>query len=166
MAEAGGSTTQSGILFQNSVAALYLGRLCDSGRRPVTDQVFQVEVESVDAVDDIVVMYADYHRDFIQAKEGFRQGGRDWDRLWSAFDIQFHSQGFTPDIDHLVLHLGEYTGFSEPLGEICDRARSVGPASAAWRSRLSRQQAASRTHRTCPEEQYRRIGDAGLLRCN
>lgn len=140
MAQAGGSTTQSGILFQNSVAALYLGRLCDSGRRGPRDRVFQVDVETVDAVDDIVVTFVDYHRAFIQAKEALRQGSKEWDRLWNAFDTQFHSDAFTRGRDHLVLHLGKYTRFAEPLAEVCDKARSVGPAYDTWRERLSKEQ--------------------------
>ena len=37
MPERGGSTTQSGIVYQNSVTALYLGRLCDAASRPDRD---------------------------------------------------------------------------------------------------------------------------------
>ena len=39
MAEAGGPTTQSGIPYQNSIAALYLGRMIDPAPRSKRDRV-------------------------------------------------------------------------------------------------------------------------------
>ena len=39
MPETGGPTTQSGILYQNSIAALFLGRLCDATPRPENERV-------------------------------------------------------------------------------------------------------------------------------
>ena len=58
MPEAGGTTTQSGIYYQNSIAALYLGRLLDlrseiDGRPRIT----RVRIEAPDHVDDIVIGY-------------------------------------------------------------------------------------------------------------
>jgi hypothetical protein len=52
MTERGGATTQSGILYQNPVAALYLGRLCDSTPRPDHQAVTAVRVEAPTAVDE------------------------------------------------------------------------------------------------------------------
>ena len=69
MPESGGPTTQSGILYQNSIAALFLGRLCDATLRPESERVIHVRVETPDFVDDIVVTFADNHKTFIQAKE-------------------------------------------------------------------------------------------------
>ena len=46
MSEPGGSTTQSGIWYQNSVSALYLGRMCDAAVRPDSEQVVEVRVEA------------------------------------------------------------------------------------------------------------------------
>lgn len=51
MAEAGGATTQSGIYYQNSIAALYLGRLLDSSRTSV-ETIESVRVEAPEEVDD------------------------------------------------------------------------------------------------------------------
>lgn len=59
MPERGGPTTQSGILYQNSVTALHLGRLCDEAARPAADRVVQVRVEAPEDVDDTVVWYSD-----------------------------------------------------------------------------------------------------------
>jgi hypothetical protein len=72
MTEAGGSTTQSGILYQNSVAVLYLGRLLDVSNRPDIERVEQVRVEAPTDVDDTVVTFADRHRTYIQSKEHLR----------------------------------------------------------------------------------------------
>ncbi len=59
MTERGGPTTQSGILYQNSVAALYLGRLCDATWRLDDQFVVHVRVEAPSDVDDIIVTFAD-----------------------------------------------------------------------------------------------------------
>ena len=56
MAESGGTTTQSGIYYQNSIAALYLGRLVDSQPRSAIDRVVEVRVEAPEHEDDIVIV--------------------------------------------------------------------------------------------------------------
>ncbi len=69
MAQAGGPTTESGILFQNFVASLYLGDLAGEEDRSNSERVVSVRVESPTHVDDTVVTYADGHLVYIQAKE-------------------------------------------------------------------------------------------------
>src|SRR6185369_12264288 len=105
--ERGGPTTQSGILFQNSNAALYLGRLCDSTPRPAEQTVVDVRLEAPLAVDDIVVTYEDGHRSFIQVKENLRANDDAWQRLWKAFESQFWNADFSVGNDRLVLQIGE-----------------------------------------------------------
>lgn len=68
MTERGGPTNQSGIFYQNSVAALYLGRLCDAVERPDADSVVEVRTEAPEDVDDTVATYADDHRKYIKPK--------------------------------------------------------------------------------------------------
>ncbi|MCP3476516.1 hypothetical protein NLM33_40615 [Bradyrhizobium sp. CCGUVB1N3] len=63
MAEPGGPTTQDGIFYQNTVAARFLADLLDLGRLPPRERVIEVRVEAPADVDDIVVRYADNHRD-------------------------------------------------------------------------------------------------------
>ena len=63
MAESGRTTTQLGIRYQNSVAALYLGRLCAPDGYPDHDQPETVRVEAPGYVDDIVIRYLDRHHD-------------------------------------------------------------------------------------------------------
>ena len=88
MPEAGGTATQSGILYQNTYAALYLGRLCDFRKRPRRDLVVEVRVEAPENVDDIVVTFADHHRIWVQAKENLSTTGPIWAKLWQNFEKQ------------------------------------------------------------------------------
>jgi hypothetical protein len=59
MSETGGPTNESGILYQNSIAALFLGRMCDVARRPDQERVYSVRVEAPVDVDDVLVTFAD-----------------------------------------------------------------------------------------------------------
>jgi hypothetical protein len=137
MAETGGPTTQSGILYQNTWSALYLGRLIDPRPRGVTDTVIAVRVEAPEAVDDIVVTHADGSRSYIQAKESISSAGPIWIGLWKAFFAQF--QGAKTGFDHLVLAVGNWTNDIGTLRETCQRA--TGKATAEeWFSCLSQSQ--------------------------
>ena len=95
MTELGGSTTQSGILYQNSVTALYLGRLLDVSERPDIERVEQVRAEAPTDVDDTVVTLADRHRIYIQSKEHLKSTSAEWKTLWKHFDEQFRRLGFS-----------------------------------------------------------------------
>jgi len=68
MPEPGGPTAQAGIHYQNTVAALFLGRMLDPQKRPDSDRVTGVRVEVPTDVDDTVVDFADGHCAYIQAK--------------------------------------------------------------------------------------------------
>lgn len=83
--ERGGPTTQSGILYQNSITALYLDRLCDPRSYEYSERVVRVRVEAPDTVDDTVVEYADQHIMYIQAKENISPNGKVWIKLWADF---------------------------------------------------------------------------------
>lgn len=135
--ERGGPTTQSGILYQNSIGALYLGRLCDSTARPDEHAVESVRIEAPAAVDDIVVTYRDGHRSFIQAKENVRDNDEAWRVLWKAFENQFWSADFDTGKDRLFLQIGEIHDEHHALREIANRAISSGTHS-EWISRLRR----------------------------
>ena len=125
MAEQGGPSVQSGILYQNSIAALLLGRLCDMHRRPARERVVEVRVEAPSDVDDIVVRYADGHRDWIQAKENLRRGTGPWKRLWADFEAQRWSEGFK-DEDRLVLAAGTVgSDLHQDLRQLCHRAEGA-----------------------------------------
>ncbi len=123
MTERGGPTTESGIHFQNQVAALYLGRLLDPRQRPAYDSVIKVRVEAPlpITVDDIVIHFADGHSEYIQVKETVAQGGDAWDKLWKDFAIQRTSNDFT-EADRLVLMLGSHHPWEATLRALCERA--------------------------------------------
>lgn len=139
MPERGGPTTQSGILYQNSVAALYLGRLCDAAPRPAADRVVGVRVEAPERVDDTVVAFADDHRTFIQAKEQIRANEAAWDKLWRDFAAQFLAPGFRRGRDRLLLHIGEPRDEHHDLREVCERTRGGG-GHKEWWGRLTQEQ--------------------------
>lgn len=139
MSEAGGSTTQSGILYQNSVAALYVGRLLDESLRAESERVILVRVETPTHVDDTVITFSDQHRTYIQAKENLRVSSQEWKKLWSDFDNQFRDKEFQRGQDRLLLHIG--FGFQEhyELLALCERAANS-PNVTDWLSRLTKSQ--------------------------
>lgn len=121
MAESGGTTTQSGIHYQNSIAALYLGRLLDSRQRVASERVVEVRVEAPDHVDDIVARHADGGRSFIQAKEALSTTSDAWGKLWSDFAKQAHECN---DAQYkLILAIGTFSAEIDHLRELCDRAK-------------------------------------------
>lgn len=121
MAETGGPTTQSGIHYQNSIAALYLGRLLDSRQRIASERVVEVRVEAPDHVDDIVTLHADGSRSFIQAKEALSTTSDAWEKLWSDFAKQAHECN---DAQYkLILAVGTFSSEIDHLRELCDRAK-------------------------------------------
>jgi hypothetical protein len=122
MVERGGPTTQSGILYQNSVAALYLGRLCDATQRPASDFLQKVRIEAPEHVDDIVVVFADEHKEYIQAKETIRVGDNAWQKLWKNFLDQYRRKEFHNGADQLVFQIGEKQPKLDTLQELCNRA--------------------------------------------
>lgn len=68
MAQSDGPSTESGILFQNSIASLYLGDLIELGDRSKSECVVAVRVEAPTHVDDIVVTCGDSHCIYIPFK--------------------------------------------------------------------------------------------------
>lgn len=136
MTEIGGATTQSGILYQNSVAALYLGRLCDPTERPNSQIVTCVRVETLDHVDDTVVTFADNHKEYIQAKTSISSNSDAWRGVWRDFDKQFCSEKFQRGKDRLVLQIGEPSKELNELQGLCERACDNENYS-EWQSRLN-----------------------------
>jgi hypothetical protein len=86
LTEAGGPTTQSGIYYQNTVAARYLAALLDL-RLPSpagASRVLSVRVEAPAHIDDTVVTFANGCTLFIQAKEALETSGEAWNKFWAA----------------------------------------------------------------------------------
>jgi hypothetical protein len=161
MREHGGATTQSGILYQNSIAALYLGRLCDVTPRPASERVVKVRVEAPEDVDDIVVTFADQHRSFIQAKENIRKHYDAWGKFWGDFSSQFLRPEFQKGQDRLLLHIGEVHDEHHDLRELCERA-AHSESYDEWWSRLTMPQQ-SLVGRIAPSLDAELLNDARML---
>lgn len=122
--ERGGPTTQSGIQYQNSITALYLGELVDPSDIANRDKVVSVRVEAPESVDDTVVTYADGHKLYIQAKENIHQNEAAWEDLWKDFRKQFDGDSFRRNIDLLCVTFGSSRDEYFHLQEICQRAQA------------------------------------------
>ena len=122
----GGSTTQSGIFYQNTVAALYMGRMLDPRITDLTQLVTSVRSEARAFVDDIVVQYADSHYRFIQVKENIEPvpGNKKWQKLWEDFENQRWDADFKNE-DRLVLCLGKLDNWFSKLNSLSERARGA-----------------------------------------
>lgn len=122
MAESGGPTTQSGIYYQNTVSALYLGALLDSTHPSgMSPRVISVRIEAPEDVDDTVVTYSDSSSHFIQAKENFSLTGEPWDKFWAAAKRQIEKS--TNQNDQIKLILGTLGISLESLREVLERAQ-------------------------------------------
>lgn len=122
MSEPGGSTTQSGIWYQNSVAALHLGRMCDAAERPDSEQVVEVRVEAPTSVDDVVLTFADGHRTYMEAKERISVGSGPWVKMWRDLYKQFRGEDFRRGRDRLSIWFGESRDVHHALNGLCERA--------------------------------------------
>lgn len=136
--ESGGPTTQSGIGYQDAIAALYLGRMCDPRERLARERVRAVRVEAAAAVDDIEVQFGDGSTGWIQAKERVNPSQPEWKKLWRDFATLRQSETFKHS-DRLILWLGEPTTKQRILREVCLRAHGAS-AAAEWWSALSGEQ--------------------------
>jgi hypothetical protein len=125
--EAGGPTTQSGIFYQNSIAALYLGRLLDSRPTPNGQRVVNVRLEAPEEVDDVVVTYENGMRLLIQAKEALAVGTAPWTAFWRALRIQHARDG--GGAERYKLAVGNLTTDLDQLRELCDRSQGKETAS-------------------------------------
>jgi predicted nucleic acid-binding OB-fold protein len=97
MPEQGGTTTQSGISYQNLYAALRIAEMLSGQDLPATSKITGVRVEAPINVDDVVVTYEDGHRDYVQAKENLSASGEIWRKIWRQFLQQYEK----PDFDHV-----------------------------------------------------------------
>ena len=135
MPESGGVTTQSGIYYQNSVAALWLGRLLDL-RPPAngSSRVTTVRVEAPEHVDDIVVGHADGSSLYIQAKENLAMSGDPWKKFWRAAADQVRT--FRHGEDRIDLVVGTLDNKLSDLRETLARAQGKN-SEREWRRALS-----------------------------
>jgi hypothetical protein len=140
MPEPAGPTAQSGFLYQNSVSALFLGRLCDPTPRPPSDTVVEVRVEAPEDVDDTVVTFADDHKTYVHSKENIRETDVAWEKVWKDFESQFGDSTFRRGVDRLLLHTGEIRKEHHVLREMCKRAADA-QSTEEWVNSFSKEQA-------------------------
>lgn len=135
MAKSGGATTQDGIYYQNTVAARHLADLLELAPLPPRERVVEVRVEAPSDVDDVVVRFADGHRDWLQAKLRIQTSGDAWHSLWSNLAAQAASAEFRAE-DRLVIVMSEHDDTARGLRDLCERAVTA-PDEAEWRARLN-----------------------------
>ena len=123
MAEAGGTATQAGIFYQNSVAAMALAELLDFDPRSARERATEVRLEAPEDVDDIVIRFADEHRRFQNVKLSIRVGNSAWSGIWRSLSAQHGSPTFGSN-DQLTLVVEEKSSDSEAVGALCERAAS------------------------------------------
>jgi hypothetical protein len=121
MVEPGGPANQAGIYYQNSIAALYLGRMLDLRSRPARHRVIHLRVEAPEDVDDILVGMGDGSRRFVQAKRTISTKSDTWSGLWTSFWLQAQSSNFSPD-DRLALTIGESSDLAADLRACSERS--------------------------------------------
>ena len=137
MSEGGGTTTQSGILYQNRLAALYLGRMLDPADRPDCERVVEVRVEAPTEVDDFVVTFADGHTAYFQAKENIEPSGDTWGKMWQHLQAQLAATEFKRGTDRVVLHFGKIQPWHDELSQLCKRA-GTSKTQSEFKKRLSK----------------------------
>jgi hypothetical protein len=123
MPEAGGTSTQTGIYYQNSVAAFWLADILSFDPRGPRERVVEVRVEAPDRVDDIVVRFADGHRNFVSAKSRLHAGDDAWKRMWRNLSAQFEATDFNVE-DVITVMVAERSNDSVDVMELCERART------------------------------------------
>lgn len=138
MTERGGPSTQAGIRYQNSIAALYLGDLLQLHARSAHEQVSEVRIEATADVDDIVVRFADHHRDWVQVKLELSATGTPWRKLWNDFHVQRTSIDFGAE-DRLVLVIGDHNKLAANLRDCAERTLSSQDRN-EWHRRLTNEQ--------------------------
>lgn len=106
MPEQGGTTTQSGISYQNLYAALRIAEMLSGQDLPATSKIAGVRVEAPVNVDDVVVTYEDGHRDYVQAKENLTASGEIWLKIWRQFLQQYEKPDFDRVNSRLILCVG------------------------------------------------------------
>lgn len=120
MPEPGGTSTQAGIFHQNTVAALALADLLDFDLKLPDERVVEVRLEAPEDVDDIVVRYADSHRDYQNVKLGLKIGDNAWPGIWRSLKEQMSSPDFL-ESDQLTIVVADRSDDSRAVGELCTR---------------------------------------------
>ncbi|HEL2965624.1 TPA: hypothetical protein UL939_003983 [Stenotrophomonas maltophilia] len=137
MTESGGTTTQSGIYYQNSITALYLGALLDMRPPPGgSSRIISVRAEAPEDIDDTVVRYENGATLYIQAKESLSTHGDAWEKFWSSAEQQ--AKKSLGEKDKFLLVLGTLGLKLENLRETLERAQGK-ESIIEWKNSLNRE---------------------------
>jgi hypothetical protein len=134
MPERGGTTTQNGIYYQNSVAVLAMLDMLDMNPAPAHQRVTDVRVEAPDQVDDIVVRHADATAIYQNVKLELPTGEA-WDKLWKQLGAQRTNPGFHEN-DTMQVVVANSTQRFDDCVEMSKRAQAEGLDE--WVARLSK----------------------------
>ena len=122
MPELGGPTTQAGIDYQNSVAALAMLDLLDMAPTPAGQRVTDIRVEAPEHVDDVVIKHADATTTRQNVKLELPKEGKRWKRLWE----QLHSQRIEAfgEYDRLQVVVGNRNDLFETCSAMAERSHA------------------------------------------
>jgi len=121
MPELGGTTTQAGINYQNSVAALAMLDLLDMAPTPASQRVTDVRVEAPEQVDDIVIRHADATVTYQNVKLELARN-KAWKKLWEQLHRQ-RSEAFG-EHDELQVVVAERNQLFENCAAMAERSHS------------------------------------------
>lgn len=136
MPERGGTATQAGIVYQNSVAALAMLDLLDMAPTPASQRVTDIRVEAPEHVDDIVIRHADGTAIYQNVKLELDRRGKPWKKLWAQLHAQ-RKEGFG-EHDELQVVVAERNHLFEDCVEIAER--SLAESVEEWVKRLTSDQ--------------------------
>lgn len=136
MPERGGTTTQAGIVYQNSVAALAMLDLLDMAPTPVGQRVTDIRVEAPEQVDDIVIRYADGTATYQNVKLELDRRSKPWKKLWAHLYAQ-RNESFG-EHDELQVVVAERNQLFEDCAEMTER--SLAENVDEWVKRLTNDQ--------------------------
>lgn len=121
MPELGGTTTQAGIHYQNSVAALAMLDLLDMAPTPASQRVTDVRVEAPEQVDDIVIRHADATVIYQNVKLELARN-KAWKKIWEQLHRQ-RSEVFG-EHDEIQVVVAERNQLFENCAAMAERSHS------------------------------------------
>ena len=146
MTAGGGSTTHAGILFQDSVAVLFLGQMLDPVPTLDARRIVQVRSEAPGPVDDVVLRYEDGHQKFVHVKKSVAFSSEPWRDVWRDFAARWRN-GFTPGHDGLVLCVGDSSASLRLLRDVAgERVQGAQSRWEWWRGLSQKQQKFLKAH--------------------
>lgn len=121
MPELGGTATQAGIHYQNSVAALAMLDLLDMAPTPASQRVTDVRVEAPEQVDDIVIRHADATATYQNVKLQLARN-KAWKKLWEQ--LQRQRSGAFGEHDEIQVVVADRNQLFENCAAMADRSHS------------------------------------------